>query len=106
MLGVVLFSGASRAADSEDLTNRWFSIDTAAVGVRSVYEQSSTGATTTNQMQYYDSFQGKFFFDAGQKYSLNFGIGAGDAFPGGWSQYGSGERSGIHELFLFKASIS
>jgi hypothetical protein len=85
LLGAVLFSNAAFAHDSEDLTNRWLSIDKAEVGVRSVYEQGSNGATTTNQMQYYDAFQGKFFFDPGQKYSLNFAIGAGDAFPGGWS---------------------
>jgi hypothetical protein len=85
LLSAFILCAAGHAQDSEDLTNRWFSIDKAAVGVRSVYEQGSTGATTTNQMQYYDAFEGKFFFDPSQKYSLNFGIGAGDAFPGGWS---------------------
>lgn len=95
------FAFAAAAQAQEDaISNRWLSIDTAVVGVRSAYEQSSSGITTTNQLQYRDALDGKFFFDPDHNFSLNFGVGAGDAFPGGWGNTGIGRAPASTNSYL------
>ena len=94
-----LFSAATQAAD-DAVTTRWFAIDQAVVGIRPAYEQDSKGATTTNQLQYHDAFEGRFFFDADHAFSLNFGGGAGDGFAGGWGNTAIGAAPASTNSYL------
>lgn len=100
LLAATLLSAVVLQADDDGLNSRWFLIDKASIGIRPVYESDSAGATTTNQWQYQDAFEGKFFFDPEQKYSLNFGVGAGDAFPGGWGNTGIGNATASTNSYL------
>jgi hypothetical protein len=100
LFAVTLFSAAVLQGDDDGLTNRWFSVDKASIGVRPAYETGSEGGSTTNQLQYQNAFEGKFFFDSDQKYSLNFGAGAGDAFPGGWGNTGIGNAPASTNSYL------
>ena len=82
---------------------RWFELQNATLNLRYRFIDTSTGTTTTNQLQHRETIRGRVKFDKSAKYTWNFGVFTGTRFTSGWDNTGWG-IAGAQKNFAFKAS--
>jgi WD40 repeat protein/uncharacterized caspase-like protein len=100
----------SETAGSTDVTasnaisrgqlSRWIDLQTATLGVRYRWIESSAGITVANQAQDLVQFKGRFKFDQNGNYSVNAGIFTGNNFVAGFNDTGLGTGRAITNLYL------
>ena len=81
---------------------RWFELQNATLNLRYRFVDTSTGAITTNQVQYKATLRGRVKFDKPGRYSLYFGVFTGTKFTSSWDNTGWGINDAQKNL-AFKA---
>lgn len=71
-------------------THRWVDLQVAQVDARYRFIDSSTGATTAEQMQQRETFRAGVKFDKAGRYSLQMAASSGANFAGSWDSSGPG----------------
>ncbi|MFN7945227.1 MAG: hypothetical protein U0Z53_07735 [Blastocatellia bacterium] len=79
---------------------RWIDLQTVTFSLRYRLVENSSGVTTASQLQHNEAIKGRFKFDSGGKYSINFGVFSGNNFIGSWNNTGAGTGSPFTNLYL------
>jgi hypothetical protein len=77
-------------APPEPPLRRWFEIQNFTVYTRYRFIENSKDVTTSNQLQYKDSFRARFNIDAARRFTVNFGYFSGNSFTSTWDNWGVG----------------
>jgi hypothetical protein len=72
---------------------RWFEIQQLAVNGRYRFMENSRDVTSSNQLQYKDSFRARVNLDPQKRYTINIGSFSGGAFNGSWNNLGLGNNT-------------
>lgn len=82
---------------------RWFELQNTTLNLRYRFIDTSSGRTTTNQLQHRETVRGRVKFDKSAKYTWNFGVFTGTRFTSGWDNTGWGIAD-AQKNFAFKTS--
>lgn len=72
---------------------RWFEIQQFTVYGRYRFAENSKDVTTSNQLQYKDSFRARVNLDAQRRYTVNVGVFSGNSFIATWNNLGFGNNT-------------
>jgi hypothetical protein len=99
-------SPASQPADPP--IRRWLDVQTFTLYTRYRFTETSRDVTTTNQLQYKDSFRARFNIDPEKRYTVNFGYFSGNNFVGTWNNWGVGHGTDFdgHDNYMKQLYVS
>jgi hypothetical protein len=72
---------------------RWLDVQNFTVFSRYRFAANSKDATTSDQLQYRDTFRARFNIDPEKRYTINVGFFSGNSFIGGWDNWGVGNNT-------------
>jgi hypothetical protein len=79
---------------------RWLDLQQAQLALRFREVKTSTGATTSSQMQDSEGFRLRVKFDPKGLYGVTVGLWSGNSFTGGWNATGPGPGDAAHDFHV------
>ena len=81
------------AASDAPALRRWLDIQNFTVFSRYRFAANSKDATTSDQLQYKDTFRARFNIDSEKRYTINVGYFSGSSFISSWNNWGIGNNT-------------